>query len=60
MICRHCDKPIVPGQNYIALDKFSASGGGITLHEHTNCPRTPAYPPAPRRFENSGEHDTEK
>ncbi|WP_415947749.1 hypothetical protein [Streptomyces sp. KLOTTS4A1] len=38
MICCRCDKPILPGQKSRQVTKFSASGGGITLHEHKACP----------------------
>ncbi|WP_415947277.1 hypothetical protein [Streptomyces sp. KLOTTS4A1] len=43
MICRRCDKPILPGEEYSMSAKFSASGGGITQHEHKTCPPTARF-----------------
>lgn len=40
--CARCDKPILPGEKSVPLDKTSASGGGITLHVHAKlCTRPP-------------------
>ncbi|MCH0563725.1 hypothetical protein [Streptomyces sp. MUM 2J] len=33
-ICVRCDKPIRPGQEYVAVDHHSASGAGTTVHVH--------------------------
>lgn len=41
MICACCDKPILPGQEYKAVEKFSPSAAGGTLHVH----KTPCKPP---------------
>lgn len=38
MICRRCDQPIRPGEDYTSLDKISNSAGGITVHWHKECP----------------------
>jgi len=41
MICARCDKPIMPGEKYEAVDKFSPSGTGGTLHVHKKpCKQT--------------------
>ncbi|NUS22738.1 MAG: hypothetical protein HOV92_00720 [Streptomyces sp.] len=34
MICARCDQPIMPSEKYEAVDKFSPSGTGGTLHVH--------------------------
>ncbi|MFF3690696.1 hypothetical protein [Streptomyces sp. NPDC002187] len=44
MICARCQQTIHPGEDYVTLEKFSASGVGATLVVHeTDCP-----PIAPR------------
>ncbi len=47
--CCRCDKPILPGQASAKVDRFSASGGGITLYEHTECPPPQRNLPVRRR-----------
>ncbi len=47
--CCRCDQPILPDQEYQQLDKFSVSGGGIALHEHTVCQPPERRVPEPRR-----------
>ncbi|MFF3326097.1 hypothetical protein [Streptomyces sp. NPDC002889] len=42
MICARCQQPIHPGEEYVELDKFSASGAGANLVVHeADCPRPP-------------------
>lgn len=41
MICACCQQPIQPGEDYVALDKFSDSAAGITFHVHEVCPPKP-------------------
>lgn len=38
VICARCQQPILPGEDYEALDKFSDSAAGVTLHVHKTCP----------------------
>lgn len=43
VICARCDKPILPGEKAVPVDKFSTSGGGITLHVHADpCVQPPS------------------
>lgn len=39
--CARCDKPILPGEAYEEVEKFSPSAGGAVLHVHTkkSCKR---------------------
>lgn len=37
--CARCDKPILPEEEAVPIDKFSASGAGIIGHVHARCPR---------------------
>lgn len=42
MICARCDKTIQRGEKALPLDKFSESGGGITIYVHARpCTRPP-------------------
>jgi hypothetical protein len=44
MICARCHQAIHPGEEYVTLEKFSASGVGATITVHkADCP-----PPQPR------------
>lgn len=36
--CEKCSRMIQPDEEYRSHDKFSSSGGGITVHLHAVCP----------------------
>lgn len=47
MICARCDQPILDGEPYDPVDKFSPSGGGLVLHVHRRLCEQPPTQTAP-------------
>ncbi len=47
MICARCDEPILPDEEYLPVDKTSASGGGLVLHVHAKLCTQPPTQTAP-------------
>lgn len=41
MTCSRCDKPILPGEKFEEVDKFSPSGPGVVLQVHAKVCKRP-------------------